>query len=116
MPARHPLHVLGEGGAPWWQKISLLREWTQEWRNGYGQPWTQVLLSAPEERRGGVIGLLSACMGTQPLGTLWLGMLATGIGVAPAIAASNLIALLAIAVAVPLARRGARAGDGRDGR
>ena len=39
---------------------------------------TLVLLSAPEERRGGAMGILSACIGTQPLGTLWLGFLATG--------------------------------------
>jgi hypothetical protein len=55
------------------------------------------------------MGLLSACMGIQPLGTLWLGMLATGIEVAPAIAASSLIALLTIARR-PCRSRGA-AGD-----
>ena len=55
------------------------------------------------------MGILSACIGTQPLGTLWLGFLATGIGVAPAIAVNSLMALLAIApVAVPLAQRSAR--------
>jgi MFS family permease len=70
---------------------------------------TLVLLSAPEERRGGAMGILSACIGTQPLGTLWLGFLATGIGVAPAMAANSLMAFLTIApVAVPLARRAPR--------
>lgn len=70
---------------------------------------TLVLLSAPEERRGGAMGILSACIGTQPLGTLWLGFLATGIGVAPAIAANSLLAFLTIApVAVPLGRLGQR--------
>ena len=70
---------------------------------------TLVLLAAPEERRGGAMGILSACIGTQPLGTLWLGFLATGIGVAPAIALNSLLAFLAIApVAVPLGRRGPR--------
>jgi MFS family permease len=70
---------------------------------------TLVLLSAPEERRGGAMGILSACIGTQPLGTLWLGFLATGIGVAPAIAANSLLAFLTIApVAVPLGRQGPR--------
>jgi MFS family permease len=70
---------------------------------------TLVLLSAPEERRGGAMGILSACIGTQPMGTLWLGFLATGIGVAPAIAADSLLAFLTIApFAVPLARRAAR--------
>ena len=70
---------------------------------------TLVLLAAPEERRGGAMGILSACIGTQPLGTLWVGFLATGIGVAPAIALNSLLALLAITpVALPLARRGPR--------
>ena len=51
---------------------------------------TLVLLSAHEDRRGGAMGILSACIGTQPLGTLWLGLLATGIGVAAAIALNSL--------------------------
>jgi len=70
---------------------------------------TLVLLSAHEERRGGAMGILSACIGTQPLGTLWLGFLASTIGVSPAIAANSLMALMAIApVAVPLAQRSVR--------
>lgn len=70
---------------------------------------TLVLLAAPEERRGGAMGILSACIGTQPLGTLWLGFLATGIGVAPAIAINSALAFLAIApVAVALWRRSPR--------
>ena len=70
---------------------------------------TLVLLSASEERRGGAMGILSACIGTGPLGTLWLGFLATGIGVAPAIAANSLLAFLTIApVAVSLGRQGPR--------
>jgi len=63
---------------------------------------TLVLLSAHEDRRGGAMGILSACIGTQPLGTLWLGLLATGIGVAAAMALNSLLALAAIApVAMP---------------
>jgi predicted MFS family arabinose efflux permease len=70
---------------------------------------TLVLLSAPEDRRGGAMGILSACIGTQPLGTLWLGVLATAIGVAPAMGVNSLLALAAIApVAVPLWRRSPR--------
>jgi len=70
---------------------------------------TLVLLAAPEERRGGAMGILSACIGTQPLGTLWVGFLASGIGVAPAIAVNSLMAFLAIApVALTLARLGPR--------
>ena len=67
---------------------------------------TLVLLSAHEDRRGGAMGILSACIGTQPLGTLWLGLLATGIGVAPAIAANSLMGLASIApMALGLWRR-----------
>jgi hypothetical protein len=70
---------------------------------------TLVLLSALEERCDGAMGILSACIGAQPLGTLWLGFLATGIGVAPAIAANSLLAFLTIApVAVQLARSAPR--------
>ena len=70
---------------------------------------TLVLLAAPEERRGGAMGILSACIGTQPVGTLWVGFLASGIGVAPAIAVNSLMAFLAIApVAHALARLGPR--------
>jgi len=69
---------------------------------------TLVLLSAPEDRRGGAMGILSMCIGTQPLGALWLGLLSTGIGVASAIGLNGVLALAAIApVAVPLWRRGA---------
>jgi MFS family permease len=66
---------------------------------------TLVLLAAPEERRGGAMGILSACIGTQPLGTLWIGLLATGAGVPLAMAANaGLALLLMLPVAVPLAR------------
>ena len=43
------------------------------------------------------MGILSACIGTQPVGTLWIGLLATGIGVGPAIGGNSLLGLLAIA-------------------
>jgi MFS family permease len=68
---------------------------------------TLVLLSAPEESRGRAMGILSACIGTQPAGTLWIGFLSAGIGVPLAIALNGLVALLAmLPAAVPLARRG----------
>lgn len=66
---------------------------------------TLVLLSAPEASRGGAMGILSACIGTQPLGTLWIGLLAAGMGVPGAIAANaGLALLLMLPVAIPLAR------------
>jgi len=61
---------------------------------------TLVLLSAPEAARGGAMGILSACIGTQPLGTLWIGLLATTAGVPLAMAGN---AALALALILPVA-------------
>src|SRR5438093_1389122 len=66
---------------------------------------TLVLLSAPERVRGGAMGILSACIGTQPLGTLAIGLLAASVGAPLAFAVNALAALLVIIpLAVPLAR------------
>jgi MFS family permease len=67
---------------------------------------TLVLLSAPERMRGAVMGILSACIGTQPLGTLAIGLLAAAIG-APLTFTVNALAALVVIVplAVPLVRR-----------
>ena len=68
---------------------------------------TLVLLAAPEEGCGRAIGILSACIGTQPAGTLWIGFLSAGIGVPLAMALNGLVALLAmLPAAFALARRG----------
>jgi len=68
---------------------------------------TLVLLAAPAESRGRAMGILSACIGTQPAGTLWIGFLSTGMGVPAAMALNGAVALLAmLPVAWPLARRG----------
>jgi MFS family permease len=68
---------------------------------------TLVLLSAPAESRGRAMGILSACIGTQPAGTLWIGFLATGVGVPLAMALNGAVALLAMLPAAwPLVRRG----------
>jgi len=61
---------------------------------------TLVLLSAPAHIRGGAMGILSACIGTQPIGTLLIGVLTASIGVSLAFAVN---AVLALAVIVPLA-------------
>ena len=67
---------------------------------------TLVLLAAPEDSRGGVMGILSACIGTQPLGTLFIGVLTASIGVSLAFTVNALLALLAILpLAVLLVRR-----------
>jgi MFS family permease len=63
---------------------------------------TVVLLSAPERLRGATVGILSACIGTQPVGTLAIGAL---VGIAGAPTAFAINALSALAVTVPLAAR-----------
>jgi MFS family permease len=67
---------------------------------------TLVLLSVPDRVRGGVMGILSACIGTQPLGTLTIGLLAAGLGT-PLTFILNAVAALVVIVplAIPLVRR-----------
>ena len=66
---------------------------------------TLVLLAAPERVRGGAMGILSACIGTQPLGTLAIGLLAAAVGAPLAFTVNALIALVVILpLAVPLVR------------
>jgi MFS family permease len=72
---------------------------------------TLVLLSAPAQARGGAMGILSACIGTQPLGTLAIGVLAGAVGSPLAFTADALVALAVIVpLAVPLVRRRAHPG------
>ena len=67
---------------------------------------TLVLLSVPDRVRGGVMGILSACIGTQPLGTLAIGLLAAAIGTPLTFTVNALAALLVIVpLALPLVRR-----------
>jgi MFS family permease len=61
-----------------------------------------VLLTTPERAHGRVMGILSACIGTQPLGSLWLGFLASRMG-APL--ATGLNAAIASVLMIPVARR-----------
>jgi predicted MFS family arabinose efflux permease len=66
---------------------------------------TLVLLAAPEPFRGGAMGILSACIGTQPLGTLAIGLLAASLGAPLAFTVNALAALLVIVpLAIPLVR------------
>lgn len=61
-----------------------------------------VLLTAPVKAHGRVMGILSACIGTQPLGSLWIGFLASRMG-APL--ATGLNAGLACLIMIPIALR-----------
>jgi MFS family permease len=67
---------------------------------------TLVLLAAPERVRGGAMGILSACIGTQPLGTLAIGLIAAAVGAPLAFTINALVALTVIVpLAIPLVRR-----------
>jgi MFS family permease len=66
---------------------------------------TIVYLGAPAEMRSRVLGVLSVCIGTGPIGFLWLGWLANRIGAAEAMVITGAAGLLALAVTQPLWRR-----------
>ena len=61
-----------------------------------------IFLAVPEATRGRTLGILSACIGTQPFGTLWTGFLTTRVG-APV--ATPSLAALALALMLPVAAR-----------
>jgi hypothetical protein len=55
---------------------------------------TIPLLTASERARGRVMGLVMTCVGTGPLGALWIGFAAAEVGAPLAIAAGGLFGLL----------------------
>jgi hypothetical protein len=65
---------------------------------------TIVYLAAPIDMRSRVLGVLSVCIGSGPLGFIWLGWLADRIGANAATAITAALGLLALAVARPLWR------------
>jgi MFS family permease len=58
---------------------------------------TLVYLAAPPEMRSRILGVLSVCIGTGPIGFVWLGWLADTIGANNATAVTGLIGLLTLA-------------------
>jgi MFS family permease len=66
---------------------------------------TIVYLGAPTEMRSRVLGVLSVCVGTGPIGFVWLGWLADRIGAADAMVITGAAGLLALAATQPLWRR-----------
>jgi MFS family permease len=65
---------------------------------------TLVYLAAPREMRSRILGVLSVCIGTGPIGFVWLGWLADEIGAQPATAVTGAIGLVALAMTWPLWR------------
>lgn len=66
---------------------------------------TIVYLAAPAEMRSRILGVLSVCIGTGPIGFVWLGWLADRIGAPYAMAATGVMGLVALAATQPLWRR-----------
>jgi len=66
---------------------------------------TIVYLAAAPEMRSRALGVLSVCVGTGPIGFLWLGWLANQIGAADAMVITAGLGLLALAATQPLWRR-----------
>ncbi|WP_295137341.1 MFS transporter [uncultured Reyranella sp.] len=66
---------------------------------------TLVYLAAPMEMRSRILGVLSVCIGTGPIGFVWLGWLADLIGAPEATAITGLMGLLALVATWPLWRR-----------
>ena len=66
---------------------------------------TIVYLAAPADMRSRMMGVLSVCIGTGPIGFLWLGWLADLIGASQATAITGAMGLLALAATWPMWRR-----------
>jgi MFS family permease len=58
---------------------------------------TLVYLASPPEMRSRILGVLTVCIGTGPIGFLWLGWLADRIGSHNATAVTGVLGLLALA-------------------
>ncbi|MGE0224266.1 MAG: MFS transporter [Acetobacteraceae bacterium] len=58
---------------------------------------TLVYLAAPPEMRSRILGVLSVCIGTGPIGFVWIGLLADAIGAHWATAVTGAVGLLAMA-------------------
>jgi MFS family permease len=65
---------------------------------------TLIYLAAPPEMRSRILGVLSMCIGTGPIGFVALGLLADGIGAQWAVTASASVGLLCLALTRPLWR------------
>lgn len=66
---------------------------------------TLVYLAAPQEMRSRLLGVLTVCIGTGPIGFLWLGWLADRIGAHDATAVTGALGLLAMAATWPWWKR-----------
>jgi MFS family permease len=97
------LFLLAFAASPWYALSLTLQLGIGAAESGFGTMQSAiVLLNASEHARGRAMGMLSACIGTQPLGSLWIGLLASRTG-APL--ATGLNAGLAFVLMIPVAIR-----------
>jgi MFS family permease len=97
--------VLGFALSPWYALSLALAFFIGLADSGFGSMQsTIVLLAAPEHARGRIMGILLACIGTGPVGALWIGFFAGLVG-APAAAASGAGAAALLMLTLPVASR-----------
>jgi MFS family permease len=97
------LLLLAFAASPWYALSLALQFAIGITDSGFGTMQSAiVLLAAPERAHGRVMGILSACIGSQPLGSLWIGFVASNLG-API--ATGLNAALAAVLMIPVAIR-----------
>ena len=90
--------VVGLALSPWYFVSLPLQFVIGIAESGFGtMQSTLILLDAPERARGRVMGILSVCIGTQPLGSLWTGFATSHVGAPTATALGALFALALIA-------------------
>ena len=95
--------LLAFAGSPWYALSLAIQLAIGATESGFATMQSAiVLLTAPVKAHGRVMGILSACIGTQPLGSLWIGFLASRMG-APL--ATGLNAGLACLLMIPIALR-----------
>jgi hypothetical protein len=89
--------------SPWYALSLALQLAIGATDSGFGTMQSAiVLLAAPERAHGRVMGILSVCIGTQPLGSVWIGFLTSRMG-APL--ATGLSAALAFVIMIPVGMR-----------
>jgi MFS family permease len=97
------LLLLAFAASPWYALSLTLQFAIGLTDSGFGTMQSAiVLLAAPERAHGRVMGILSACIGSQPLGSVWVGFLASNFG-APL--ATGLNAAVAAILMIPVTLR-----------
>ena len=95
--------VIGFAFSPWYLLSVLLLFVAGLAESGFSTMQIAiVLLAAPEGTRGRAVGILTACIGMFPVGTLWIGFAASTLGAPAATIAGAALGLILI---LPVATR-----------